>query len=368
MLARYQLGQIYASLRLAARQGRWAQASELLGNALGFALPGRPGRAEIAQALRDHCICQLTYRGFKPAELAMLSGGIKPVVKMEDIPLAQARRWLADLPGSLCAEIGETYRKDYLALRSTPCDPADPEALVCLYAGQPHAVAELRSTEASAREDAQTAGRILAIPDCCAQAFAADFARSRQDQDALNDDATRRLLRSATPQNPGPWQLNPLADAELLGYYPCSLRCEASRHRAAAVLDQLRQGDPTAAAAAATRLSRPNLFWRLPFFAVVDGQWQPASRDGASADHIDPLDHPPVLRYRAIRFNVFADPLTRSIQGLLAAHLMPQLLRGDGLSATDQGLTISRAGRVIARFPTTAEMAPVLTAWATTGP
>lgn len=351
MLARYQLGQIYASLRMAARRGHWAQASELLGNALGFDLPGRPGHAEIVQALRDHCICQLSYRGFKPAELAMLFGGIKPVVKLEDIPLAQARQWRASLPSGIHAEIGETYRKDYLLLRSTPCDPGDPDALVCLYAGQAAAVAELRSTEASAREDAQTSGRILAIPDCCTRAFAADFAQSRQDQDALNDDATRRLLSRATPQNPGPWRLNPLADAELLGYYPCSLHCEASLRRADAVLDQLRLRDPNAALAATTRLSRSNLFWRLPFFAVVDGTWQPSDSG------------PAVLHYRAIRFNVFADPVARSIQGLLAAHLMPLLLRGDRLATGPQGLTISRGDQIMSRLPCVSGAAPVISAW-----
>ncbi len=363
MLARYQLGQIYASLRVAARQGRWPQASELLGTALGFELPGRPGHAEIAQALKDHCIRQLSYRGFKPAELAMLRGGIKPVVKMEDIPLAQARQWLAELPHGIFAEIGEPYRKDYLLLRSAPCDLADPEALVCVYAGQAAAVADLRSTEAKAREDAQAAGRILAIPDCCSRAFAADFAKSRQDQDALNDDANRRLLSQATAGDPGPWQLNPLSDAELLGYYPCSLRCEASARRAAAVLEQLRLSDPPSATAAATRLARPCLFWRVPFFAVIDGHWQTSPLGNTSSGVHTGAPCEPVLRYRAVLFNVFADPVARAIQGLLAAHLMPILRRGDNLSIGNQGLTIRQGDRTIAHFESDPSVVPLVTAW-----
>lgn len=365
LLARYQLGQIYASLRAAALQGRWMQASELLGQALGSELPGHPGHAEIAHALRHHCIRQLSYRGFKPAELVMLQGGVKPVVKMEDLPIAQARQWVAAAPAEIHAEVGEPYRKDYLLLRSTPCSVTDPEALVCVYAGRASAVAELRATEALAREDAQAAGRILAIPPCCSKAFAADFEHSRQDQDALNDDATRRLLSPATADNPGPWQLNPLSDAELLGYYPCTLRCEPSRRRAALVLNELGLRDPASASTAATRLARPTLFWRLPFFAVVDGSWQPGlGNSEAAARVLGPgLADRSVLYYRAIRFNVFDDPVARSIQGLLAAHLTPLLLRGDNLKVDADGLTIRRGEVVIARVFSAPGAAPLLTAW-----
>lgn len=375
MFARYQLGQIYASLRTAVVRGRWDQATELLAQALGMDLPGRPGHREIVQALRHHCIRQLSYQGFKPAELAMLYGGIKPVVKMEDLPIAQARQWLAHAPNDLYGELGEPYRKDYLLLRSSPCSATDPLALVCLYAGKAAAVAELRATETLAREDAQAAGRVLAIPSCCSQAFAADFARSRQDQDAVNDDATRRLLSTATPVDPAPWQLNPLSDFELLGYYPCSLQCLPSRRRAATVYEQLRQRDFAQASSAATRLARPTLFWRLPFFAVVDGHWQlgtapadatpgpqgPQGQQGATADR-------PVLSYRSVRFNVFADPVVQSIQALLAAHLLPSLTGGDSLSVDQSGLTIRSGRQTIAHFSSTNGEPPLLTAWSSPAP
>lgn len=368
MLARYQLGTIYASLRRAVLAGDWPSASELLGQALGCELPGRPSQPEIARALAHRTVRQLSYRGFKPAELAMWRTGLKPVVKMEDIPLADARAWLQQqarqaslaspaLTREAAFGLGQAYRKDYLLLRSQPCSPGDPQALVCVYAGAAEAIAALRQTEAQAREDATAAGRILAIPDCCAIAFAADFAASRADQDALNDDATRRLLAQATANSPGPWQLNPLSDSELLGYYPCSLHCPASQARAAAVWSALQASDPSHARMATLRLPRPVLWWRMPFFAVLE----PAATQAAPADFT--ADGAPVIRYQHCRFNAFADPVARAIQGLLAAHLSPWLDRGDGLSADPSGLSIFCGPNRILHLPSASGMAPLLTIW-----
>lgn len=362
MLARYQLGKIYASLRAAIAAGDWPRASELLSMALGCELPGRPGQAEIAAALAQHTVRQLSYRGFKPAELAMWRSGLKPVVKMEDIPLAEARRFAAAQPAADPARavtLGTAYRKDYLLLRSQPCGPADPQALVCVYAGDPGAIDALRRCEALAREDAEAAGAILAIPQCCARAFAADFAAARADQDALNDDAARRLLAQATLGDPGPWPLNPLADNELLGYYPCSLACAASLRRAEAVWSALRASDPQHAAAARRRLPRPILWWRMPFFAV----FEPAALPGGGDDRRDAAA--PILRYRRWRFNAFADPLARAAQGLLAAHLAPWLTRGDGLAADATGLSLYRGAERILRLDSAAGAAPLLAAWQT---
>lgn len=367
MLARYQLGTIYASLRRAVLAGDWPRASELLGQALGCELPGRPGHPEIAHALAHRSVRQLSYRGFKPAELAMWRSGLKAVVKMEDIPLADAHAWLrqqardpSPSPESgrgAAFGLGKAYRKDYLLLRSQPCLPGDPQALVCVYAGAAEAIAALRRTEAEAREDAAAAGKILAIPDCCARAFAADFAASRADQDALNDDATRRLLMQANANSPGPWQLNPLSDSELLGYYPCSLACAPSQARAAAVWAALQASDPAHALMAPLRLSRPVLWWRIPFFAVL----QPLPPQAQVAD-LSPAGGP-IVRYQHCRFNAFADPVARAIQGLLAAHLSPWLDRGDGLSADPFGLSIFRGPERILHLPSASGMAPLLTVW-----
>jgi hypothetical protein len=368
VLARYQLGTIYASLRRAALAGDWPRASELLGQALGCELPGRPGQPEIALALAHRTVRQLSYRGFKPAELAMWRTGLKPVVKMEDIPLAEARAWLqlqARDPSSPSSwsgcgaafGLGKAYRKDYLLLRSQPCSPGDAQALVCVYAGAAEAIAALRGAEADAREDAVAAGKILAIPDCCASAFAADFAASRADQDALNDDATRRLLAQANATSPGPWQLNPLSDSELLGYYPCSLGCAPSLARAAGVWSALQASDPVHARMATLRLPRPVLWWRMPFFAVL----QPSPPQAHPADFT--AAGSPIVRYQHFRFNAFADPVARAIQGLLAAHLSPWLDRGDGLSADPGGLSIFCGQEQILRLPSADGMAPLLTVW-----
>ncbi len=370
MLARYQLGTIYASLRRAALAGDWPSASELLGQALGCELPGRPSQPEIAYALAHRTVRQLSYRGFKPAELAMWRTGLKPVVKMEDIPLADAQAWLRqqarhassaspELDRGAALALGQTYRKDYLLLRSQPCRPSDPQALVCVYAGAAEAIAALQHSEATAREDAAAAGKILAIPECCAAAFAADFAASRADQDALNDDATRRLLGQANAHSPGPWQLNPLSDSELLGYYPCSLTCTRSRARAAEVWAAQLATDPAQARLAALRLPRPVLWWRMPFFAVI----QPASPTAQVIDST--ADGAPILRYQHCRFNAFADPVARAIQGLLAAHLSPWLDRGDGLSADPTGLSIFHGPERILHLPSASGMAPLLTVWST---
>ena len=85
-MRRYQLGELYHSMRAAVRSSRTAELSRLLGQVLGLALPDRPPPPRLPVTLKS----MLSYRGFKPAELAMIAADLKPVVKMEDLPLVEA--------------------------------------------------------------------------------------------------------------------------------------------------------------------------------------------------------------------------------------------------------------------------------------
>lgn len=299
MLQRYQLRHVYASLRLALRQRDWAVASLQLGIALGITLPPPPSEIAIRQAadrLRGH----LSYRGFKPAELAMLRGKVKNLVKFEDIPLEQARQFAQDQSKRSCIALSSTYRKDYLLLRTSPAPADDPRALATVYVSADRAAEELCALESQQREDPRKSGALLEIPDCCVQAFVHDCDRARRDQDTLNDDACRRLLATAAQDPGGDWRLNPLANEELLGFYPCSSTCSAAIDRANLVLAAMDCHD---AAAAQEQLGRTAVYFRLPFFATLP----PAPTDGPIA--------------AGLLINAFADPLARTAQALFAAHL-----------------------------------------------
>ncbi|MBM4344406.1 MAG: hypothetical protein FJ100_13640 [Deltaproteobacteria bacterium] len=268
-MQRYQLRFVYGNLRSAIRRRDWPHAWQSLGQAIGVDMPPCPSEHDLRAAvplLRE----QLSYRGAKPAELAMLNGDIKQLVKLEDLPVPEAAQIARSVAHSHRALPSAPYRKDYLLLRSRPAAAADPRALVTLYCSRDDRARELWRMEANQREDPRRAGRLLEIPPCCIDAFAADCERSRRDQDALNDDACRRVLATATADAPGDWRLNPMANAELIGFYPCSARCPAAVERAQAVLAAM----PTAAAQAAERqLRRPVLYYRLPFFATFTDRW-----------------------------------------------------------------------------------------------
>lgn len=346
MLLRYQLSDLYGNLRRAVRQRRWPEASQLLSQALGTELPGRPGEAEIAQAGGQHLVRQLRYRGFKPAELAMVMANLKPVVKLEDIPIEQAQRFAARIATQRQIEIGAPYRKDYLLLRSAPCEASDPEALVCLFVSAGAQAAELVELERAAREDAQTAGRLLGFPTCCVDAFVADFKRSREDQDTINDDAARRLLANAAPERFASWKVNPLADDELLGFYPCRADCPQALARADSVIAALAIMRPDELEQIRKRLARPVLFWRLPFFGVALGTW-----------------HGPVLYLRELRINAFADREVVAIQALLAAHLTAWLEPGSGISVEGDRLVRWRGKVRDGYLAVEPQAAPLLCGW-----
>ena len=301
-MERYQLGRVYQTLRAAMAAGDLPRSAQSLGQALGLPLQPAEIASHLAQA-QEHLRPQLTYRGWKPAELAMMTHGIKPLVKFEDIPLGQARQ--AIWPKGVQVRAGSAYRRDDLLLRSVPCHPDHPDALICLYASRDGSGDALRELERSRREDMLGAAKLLSIPSCCAEAFAATFAHARGDQDDLNDAAARRLLQSGRSGRGEVANalINPLSDRELLGFYPCKLDCPAALTRA----QQVQQVLP-AAQSDLHELALPVLFWRLPFFVILEPLT--AARDLP----------PGRLTWQRWWVNAFADKTARRAQLLLAAQ------------------------------------------------
>jgi hypothetical protein len=249
--------------------------------------------------------------------------------------------------------LGEAYRKDYLLLRSRPCPPGSAAALACIYVSardRPEAAATLAALESSRREDPLEAARWLDIPACCAAAFAADFHRSRQDQDTLNDDACRRLIAARTDGS-APWWSNPLSDHELLGFYPCQPDCPAAATRAQRNLELLRRTQPPEADRADRRLRRAVLYLRLPFFAVVQGHTSPCGG----------------LLVEDLRVNRFADPVVAAAQALLAAHLRARIPRGSILAPTALGIEVRGATATTKLEASHASDAPLLVGWQDAG-
>ena len=261
----YRLKRLYSQLRAAADRGDLLSVDRCLDAAL--AVPLDPVDEAVAATLTP----MLQYRGFKPAELAMLRANIKPLIKFEDIPISAATAYIEAHRSDLQLVVSSPYAKDYLLLRSRPAGASDPAALVTIYASRDGSASALHQLEQSDPFDVKGAAALLSIPLCCAEAFDTDMRRSRADEDTVNDDACLRVLRSV-PAGTGHPALDPLADAELLGFYPCSLRCSAAIQRAEAVFAALRRLDPEAAASARSLLGAPVWFLRLPFWArELDG-------------------------------------------------------------------------------------------------
>ncbi|MCB9738151.1 MAG: DUF483 domain-containing protein [Deltaproteobacteria bacterium] len=254
----YRLARIYAELAARARRHDWGTVDASLLHLTGL----RPTSGNTA---RPRVASMLSYRGFKPAELAMLAAGEKPVVKFEDIPLAEADTFFARAEGHYRLIRSAPYAKDGLMLRTHPVG-SDEEALVTIYAGRDERVDALAAVERQAPDDARSAGALLGFPPCCVEAFCADMEGSRVDEDTVNDDSCIRILSTAKP---GRAVLNPLSNFELLGFYPCSAHCDAATALAERNLAALERQRPGAAARARQRLSGTYLFFRLPFFAKV---------------------------------------------------------------------------------------------------
>lgn len=269
------LANAYGRLLRAAASGDLGSVDGLFDQLLGLEPATLPGAAASAPPVRE----MLRYRGFKPAELAMLAADLKPVVKFEDIPIRQAQAFVDRFEASYVLRRSAPYLKDGLLLRSYPCAANHPDALQTIYASRGDAGVALQRLEDADPEDIRGAGALLGIPACCAEAFAQDFEQSRTDQDTLNDDACIRLFRTADPARSDA-RMCPLADAELLGFYPCRVDCPRALERADQVLAALERHRPGAADEAVAALSGSYLFWRLPFFARLpaalgDDGWTP---------------------------------------------------------------------------------------------
>lgn len=343
-MQRYELGRIYSALRRAMAAGDVREAAPLLGRALGLPLQGSEIQShlpEAAQRLRP----QLTYRGWKPAELAILRHGVKPLVKFEDIAIAAART--AQWPEGVRVAASAPYVRDDLLLRGRPVTAQDPAALVSLYASRDDRGVRLRDLERTHPEDIRGAADLLSIPACCADAFAEAFDHSRRDQDDLNDEAAWRLLRSAS--GTAPWLTNPLSDLELLGFYPCKLDCPHALARAQRVAALL-QAD----AVDLSELARPVVFWRMPFFVVLPAQtdWQPGGP----------------LQLTGWQVNAFADPAARRAQMLMAAQWLawtrhPSFGDADRLWVSDTSLRFAWGDEVLREVPISPDRPPALVWW-----
>lgn len=343
-LQKYQLAEIYARLRRAAAHGDVRSSMELLRMALPVALP-EPEPGAIAAELEHGLIPALTYRGWKPAELAMLADDVKPVLKLEDIPVEDARRFSQRFASTYQIVASAPYAKDYLLLRTRPGDPKGAEALVTLYVSRGDQAHRLAALELADPYAAQAAGDMLGFPPCCTAAFAAIFGASRLDQDTINDDATRAVVEPATAEVPGHAWLNPLSDLEPIGCYACSPNCPRALELARRSVAALANRRPELLPAARAALTAPTLLWRLPFFLVFNG----AAADGG-------------IQYSGVHANAFPDPTVRRVQAVFAAAILPTLRHGDWVQVLTTHLEVRKNKQRIAEIAWTGAP-PALSAW-----
>ena len=347
-MEQYTLREIYDDLRQAARAGEQVAAIAALERALDITLPGPASLAEPAR-----CVTRLSYRGFKPAELAMLAANLKAVVKFEDLPLRSAQRFVRRHGARYKLNVGAPYYRDYLMLRSRKTGLAGETPMTFLYASRDGAGAELQALERDRPEAIVEAGGLLGFPPCCANAFADVFERSRHEQDTVNDDAVYDLLR-ATMRVPGLAVLDPLSDLDLLAFYPCGPACAAAAAFASRTLAALERSAPAMAAKARTDLGAPVLFWRMPFFLVFDGE---------PVDDAHTPGPGPGIRYRNARLHVFPDPAVGRIQRLFGGLVLPAIDTGDLLQINGADVVVYAANKEVARLRGGGERPPVLGLW-----
>ena len=343
-MRRYQLADIYARLRRAVTNGDVRQSVALLSEALPVVLPV-PDASQLTDALANGLTSSLTCRGFKPAELAMLADDVKPVVKFEDIPLADGLRFQARFKDQYRILQSPPFSKDYLLLRTRPGTPSPQEALVTLYVSRGDQGERLREVEVRDPFAAVESGTLLGFPSCCTQAFAEVFGASRDDQDTVNDDATRQVVSQAPPTSPGNAWLNPLCDFEPIGFYACSPTCPNALDLARRSVNALSHRRPDLMPRMQAALTAPTLLWRLPFFLVFEGQ---ADGEGVS--------------YTRVHANAFPDPVVRRVQSVFAAAVLPTLRRGNWLAVRSDHLEVRKDGAVVAQLALT-DTPPVLSTW-----
>lgn len=335
-MERYALAERYTSLRQAARRGDSDAATAVLCDVLGLdsSVADRWRAAGRPTTPPDRCVTRLRYRGFKPAELVMLAANLKPVVKFEDVPEAQARAFVARYADTYRLQVTRPYFKDRLLLRTRRTGSRDEGPLVTVYASRGDEGLKLQRLERDSRDAIVDAGALLGFPPCCVQAFAATFERARRDQDTINDDAVRALL-AATSDIPGRQALDPLHDLDLLAFYPCGPRCDAAMRFAARTYDALTAARPETAARARAELGDATLFWRLPFYVVLH------NARGAGAG----------VRYDGASLHTFPDGEVARIQRLFGGLVLPALDLGDHVALEDGAIVVSRGDALVARLP-----------------
>lgn len=317
----------------AAARGDFRRLDPLLADLLGLSAGAGVARADGPVRLARH----LGYRGCKPAELALLEADAKRVVKFEDVPIAEADALSRRYGGGWRLTRSPAYRKDGLRLVSHAVLSNDP--LVTVYASRGAEGEALRQVETHTPEDVIAAGTALEIPPCCIEAFAHDAARSRRGQDCINDDACRRVLASAV--GPADWRLSPLSDWELLGFYPCSLRCHAALAAADRTLAALQRRHPASPQAAQEALQGSVIFWRIPFFLHLPGPVDPDGWLPLRGATINIMPHQPA---RAIQTR-----LQQLLNGVL--HDAEAVRLTSGPSGTELLARAPGATRLVARTP-----------------
>ena len=347
-MEQYTLQGIYDELRHAARAGDQDAAIAALERALGVTLPRAAGLAGPGR-----CVTRLSYRGFKPAELAMLAANLKAVVKFEDLPLPSAQLFVRRHAARYTLNVGAPYYKDYLMLRSRKTGLLGEMPMTFLYASRDDAGERLRALERSRPDAIVEAGDLLGFPPCCARWFADVFERSRHEQDTVNDDAVYALLR-ATMARPGLAGLDPLSDLDLLAFYPCGPTCAAAAAFAERTLVALERSAPASAAKARADLGAPVLFWRIPFFLVFDGE---------PADEAHTPGPGPGIRYRHAHLHIFPDPVVSRIQRLFGGSVLAAIDAGDLVQIDGGDVVVYAENKEVARLRGSGARPPALGLW-----
>ena len=322
--------------RQALAHGNPATAAAALRSLLGIS-GDLPGPEQLRRPVPEAWLTRsLTMQGFKPAELAMLRHGLKPVVKLEDIPEAEAETFHQQHGAGLTLVTSAPYVRDDLATDQLPSEQ-DTEAprLVTLYASQGDEALRLRDLDRDGpRKHARQAGSLLGYPSCCVEHFAQVSERGHDAGVGVNEAVTRALwARTPRPDEPLPYLTSTYSDLGLVSFYPCNLRCPEALAWARRVEAVITADDKDLAARTLAACARPVLFFRLSFFVLFTGRMQAGS-----------------LYYQSFAMNLQGDPETQRLQRLLCRDLGPLLAAGDRLTVTNQELSIARGDRLVARL------------------
>lgn len=231
---------------------------------------------------------------------------VKPVLKLEPLREADARRLQqsGELPHATLRRRGGGQRQEVFELFCGRRQ-SDVETAVQL-AGEMD-----RASGQGLRGMTRRMGRLLGYPRCCARAF------SDVPLALLDDLFWLHVARRVAEPGPVPWQMNPAGNL-LLEYVPCSLHCQDTRKRYAALLKKIRAGDSAETERLEEKLKNPSLIFRgaQGSFVELVAEGQPGER----------------FRYRA-----------GASQG--TGRLLEAVCQGDELVIEPECLIVLRRGR-----------------------